>query len=163
MSLRTEYKDYQIEYEDWTQDPESEGFYIQEPRSGPYPTLRQAKAYIDKLLKVEYIPEQGFIFRKAGYRGIPETGAHPSAFEIEEVAVTRPHVANKYNDNQMSLWIKDKKGKRETRNYVFAVCAENDKLIPQIVTKATQIYTLIEEFNSLVKQLVPTKIPQPKK
>jgi hypothetical protein len=111
--LTVEYKDHVIKYEDFWED--KEGFYIEAPASGPYPTLRKAKAEVDRLSKIKYIPEPGWRFAGRGWRSNPELGAPPSEYEVVNLTVTSPHKVKAESSIENSFWVKHEDGKRETR------------------------------------------------
>lgn len=157
--MKLEYKNYVIEYDDW--DKEKEGFYIQTPKSGPYPTLTKAKAEVDKLARVKYIEEQVFYFNS---NHTIENAIHcslkPESFQISRVIATRPHDIGSDRHRRNSFWIKKGDGKgsprgHETRQSLYLVCPENDKLIPQMVQAAVELSAAAEKLEGLYKQLKP--------
>lgn len=157
--MKLEYKNHTIVYDDW--DKEKEGFYIQAPQSGPYPTLTKAKAEVDKLAKIKYVEEQVFYFDQSH---IIENAIHtqhslyPEAFQISRAIATRPHDISSERHRRSSFWIKKGDGKgspraHETRQNLYLVCPENDKLIPQMVQAAVELSTAAKKLEDLYKQL----------
>lgn len=159
--MKLEYKNHTIVYDDW--DKQKEGFYIQTPKSGPYPTLTKAKAEVDKLAKIKYIEEQVFYFDR---NHIIENAIHtqhslyPEAFQITRAIATRPHDVSSDRPSRNSFWIKRSNGKdsprsHETRQNLYMVCPENDKLIPQMVQASVELCTAAKKLEDLYKQLKP--------